>query len=103
MQNLRESLSIANIEDLSLPSNFKYGQAVYRRGAVQIIQSDPLLVEAWVGGLDGTVAEGAGSRRRVQLYVAQSRLAWHCAGNPKNHQIFCKHCVALALAVIGQD
>jgi|GEM_PF-3365022 len=32
---------------------------------------------------------------------AESRLKWHCAGSPKNHQIFCKHCVALALASLS--
>jgi hypothetical protein len=54
-------------------------------------------VEAWVGGLDGSVAEGGSQRRRTQLHTTSKGLAWHCAGNSKNHQIFCKHCVALAI------
>ncbi len=103
MHNLASLLSHEEIKRLSLPSNFKYGKAIYSRGAVEFIRNEPLEVEAWVGGLDGTVVEGAGSRRRTRLYVTAKGLAWHCAGNPKNHDIFCKHCVALALAVLGNQ
>jgi uncharacterized Zn finger protein len=101
MQNLIELLSLEKIEQLSLPSNFAYGEAIFNRGAVEFIRKEPQEVEAWVGGLDGTVIDGAGSRRRTQLYVTPEGLSWHCAGNPKNHDIFCKHCVALSLALIG--
>ena len=101
-QALKNLLKQQSPDKLALPSNYKYGQAVYRRGAVEIIESQDLLVEAWVGGLDGTVVEGAGSRRRTQLRATPEGLAWHCAGNPKNHQIFCKHCVALALALLDK-
>lgn len=92
------ALSQADIKHLALPSNFKYGRAIYRRGAVEFIDRSDTRVEAWVGGLDGTVAEGGGSRRRTELSIKHGKLTWHCTGNPKNHQIFCKHCVALALA-----
>jgi len=90
------------IQSLALPSNLRYGTAIYERGAVKIIETTPEKVEAWVGGLDGTINEGAGSRRRVQFFSAPEGLKWHCAGNPKNHQIFCKHCVALALAIVNK-
>ncbi|HSX30139.1 MAG TPA: hypothetical protein VLE73_06280 [Candidatus Saccharimonadales bacterium] len=101
MQNLSDLLSLEEIKRLSLPSNFAYGKAICDRGAVELIHKEPAAAEAWVGGLDGTVIEGAGSRRRTQLYVSPKGLAWHCTGNPKNHDIFCKHCVALALALLG--
>lgn len=99
MPAITELLNLDTIKQLSLPSNFKYGQAIHKRGAVELIELTPSKAEAWVGGLDGTVAEGAGSRRRTQLFATPEGLSWHCAGNPKNHQIFCKHCVALALAI----
>ena len=99
MVNLENFLNLDEIRRLALPSNFKYGEAIYKRGAVEFIELEPAKAEAWIGGLDGTVAEGAGSRRRTQLFATPEGLTWHCAGNPKNHQIFCKHCVALALAV----
>ena len=103
MKTLLDLLSLEKIKHLSLASNYKYGEAIYRRGAVEVIIQDSLRVEAWVGGLDGTVAEGAGSRRRTQLSATPEGLAWHCAGNPKKHDIFCKHCVALALAMLASE
>ncbi len=86
-------------EELSTPANFRYGQAIFSRGGVEIIESSDDKVEAWVGGLTGTSAEGGGQRRRTQLFATDEVLTWHCAGNPKNHDIFCKHCVALALSI----
>ena len=99
MAILIELLRLSEIERLSISSNFKYGQAIYKRGAVKLIELEPTKAEAWVGGLKGTVVEGGGSRRRTQLFATSEGLVWHCTGNPKNHQIFCKHCVALALAI----
>ncbi len=101
-KSVRELLSTAAIQELALPSNLRYGTAIYKRGAVEFIENTHHKVEAWVGGLDGTVAAGGGSRRRTQLFSTDEGLAWHCAGNPKNHQIFCKHCVALAFAIINK-
>jgi uncharacterized Zn finger protein len=85
----------------TIPSNFAYGKAIYERGAVEFINRNAEFVEAWAGGLDGTVKEGAGSRRRVTFTIEHKVLHWNCTGNPKNHQIFCKHCVAVALAIKG--
>lgn len=88
------------IRELALPSNLKYGTAIHQRGAVAFINRTPDTIEGWAGGLDGTVVEGAGQRRRVTFTTnADGTLHWHCAGNPKDHQIFCKHCVALALTI----
>jgi hypothetical protein len=103
MPDLVDALSVEVIKSLALPSNFKYGEAIYQRGAVKFIERERLSVEGWVGGLSGTIAEGAGSRRRTRLFITSNGLAWHCSGNPKNHDIFCKHCVALALAVLAAN
>jgi uncharacterized Zn finger protein len=92
-------LSHEAIEELATPSNLRYGTAIYKRGGVEIIKRSADKVEAWVGGLDGSVREGGGARRRTQLFATKKGLKWHCAGNPKKHQVFCKHCVALALAI----
>jgi uncharacterized Zn finger protein len=93
----------SEIKRLALPSNYRYGEAIFKRGGVEVIELHSAKVEAWVGGLDGTVAEGAGSRRRTTLSATSAGLLWHCAGNPKSHQIFCKHCVALALAILDME
>jgi uncharacterized Zn finger protein len=100
--SLADHLSAELIEEMALPSNLRYGSAIYERGAVKIIEQSEARAEAWVGGLEGTVREGAGSRRRTELKIDSGTLRWHCTGNPKNHQIFCKHCVALALAVLNE-
>jgi uncharacterized Zn finger protein len=80
-----------------IKSNRVYGTAIFKRGAVKIIKLEEGLIEAWVGGLDGKVIEGGGCKRRVDFFYDETGIKWNCTGNPKNHQIFCKHCVALAL------
>jgi hypothetical protein len=97
---LESLLSQDVIRKLTIASNVEYGTAIYKRGGVEILKLDDEEAEGWVGGLDGNVKEGAGQIRRTRLFVTDEGLAWHCAGNPKDHDIFCKHCVALALAII---
>lgn len=94
-------VSKAFIEANALPSNITYGKAIHGRKAVKIIEATAARVEAWVGGLDGKVIEGGGSKRRVEFTASKAGLRWHCTGNPKDHQVFCKHCVALALALLA--
>ena len=98
--SLIQLLSQDFIKEHAIPSNIVYGTAICQRDAVSIIEFGDTRVEAWVGGLDGKVIEGGGLRRRVEFIVAKDDLHWNCTGNPKNHQIFCKHCVALALELL---
>jgi uncharacterized Zn finger protein len=97
MSTLEEYLNKIDLETLAIPSNIAYGTAIFERKAVQLISHDTNQVEAWAGGLTGSVKEGGGSRRRVTLQIENNELRWHCTGNPKDHDIFCKHCVAVAL------
>lgn len=90
------------IRELALPSNLRYGTAIHERGGVEFISVASTEVAAWVGGLKGTMAEGGSQRRRTRLFISADGLGWHCSGNPKKHQIFCKHCVALALAILAR-
>ena len=103
MKSLAQLLSLEVIKVLALPSNMRYGQAIYKRDAVEIIKQTTFSIEGWAGGLSGKSAEGGGQRRRVKLSSTPKGLAWHCAGNPKNHDIFCKHCVALALYIQSES
>lgn len=98
---IKDCLTQEFIEKISLPSNLAYGKAIYDHGGVAFIERKSNVVEAWAGGLDGTVKEGAGSRRRVTFTIERESLRWNCTGNPRNRQIFCKHCVAVALATTG--
>ena len=95
--NISQFLSEEFIEKHAIPSNIEYGRAIYHRNAVKPIELSDVRVEAWVGGLNGVVVEGGGSKRRVEFVALKTGLQWTCTGNPKNHQIFCKHCVALAI------
>ena len=88
------------IEKHAIRSNIRYGRAIHDRAAVQVIESEDDHIEAWVGGLVGSVGEGGGSKRRVRFIASNDGLKWTCTGNPKDHQIFCKHCVALALKLL---
>ncbi|HSW80032.1 MAG TPA: hypothetical protein VLG47_04620 [Candidatus Saccharimonadales bacterium] len=97
--NLIEYFKDANLHELAIPSNIVYGTAIFERGAVAVIHKNDDEIEAWSGGLDGTLKQGAGSKRRVKLWLENGKLCWHCTGNPKNHDIFCKHCVAVALFI----
>jgi uncharacterized Zn finger protein len=96
---LARLLTPAEIERQATPANLRYGSAIYRRRGVEFIERSPRKVIAWVGGLEGSVAQGGSQRRRTRLSSTAAGLRWHCTGNPKQHQIFCKHCVALALAI----
>jgi len=99
MGALKDYLAKTDLSVLAIPSNIVYGRPIFERGAVEIIDTSDNRIEAWSGGLDGTLKQGAGRRRRVQLWLDGDDLCWHCTGNPKNHDIFCKHCVAVALFV----
>ena len=97
MRNVAELLDSLDLNTIALASNIKYGNAIYNRGGVSVIRKSETEVEIWVGGLDGDSTDGGGSRRRVTFWIDKDKLVWRCTGNPKNHEIFCKHCVAAAL------
>lgn len=98
---ITDLLNNESIDNLAIPSNIRRGRAIFERGGVEIIEQTDTKIDAWAGGLDGPGIEGGSQRRRLQLIVDdEGKLAWHCAGNPKNHQIFCKHCVAVSLFAI---
>ena len=83
MKNLKEYFKDTDLSKLALPSNVGYGKAIFKRGAVVIINNSNTEVEAWAGGLEGTLKQGAGSKRRVQLWLDKGKLHSHCTGNPK--------------------
>lgn len=99
-KTIADLINPATPAELATPSNLRYGTAIHARGGVEFIERTPTHVEAWVGGLDGSVVEGGSQRRRTEFFATDNGLKWHCAGNPKDHDIFCKHCVALALALL---
>jgi len=97
--NIRNLITM-DLVTTALPSHQTYGTAIYERRGVDIVQQTSDSIEGWAGGLDGTIREGAGQRRRVTFTLDEGSLHWHCSGNPKRREIFCKHCVAVALALL---
>ncbi len=95
-KSIPQLLKKTSIEELAIPSNIGYGKKIFLRGGVEVVQKTDQEVEAWVGGLSGDSKSGGGTRRHVWFYSKDSEFSWHCSGNPKDHDIFCKHCVALA-------
>jgi len=100
MSKIRSYIAKLNVEDLAIPSNIVYGTAMAKRGGVEITLEEDDRVEARAGGLDGGAKEGGGSKRRVHFWLEEDELKTHCNGNPKNHDIFCKHCVAVLCYLI---
>ena len=98
-KSVKELLDELDLTELAIHSNIAYGTEIFKRNAVEFINIYNDEIEAWSGGLDGTVREGGGSRRHVWIYAKDNALNWHCSGNPRDHDIFCKHCVAVTLAV----
>ncbi len=94
-------LKNVSLKNLALSSNLNYGNAIYERGAVELVKMNGNEIEAWAGGLRGSVKSGGGAKRHVWLWVIDEKLVSHCSGNPKNHDIFCKHCVAVSLKVLS--
>ena len=89
------------LEELSLPSNLNHGNAIFLSGGVQFIERGDLRCEAWVGGKLTELSSSLTQRRRTTLFIdVDERLAWRCTCNSKKSQIFCKHCVALSLALL---
>lgn len=103
MEIISHRLRTLDLPSLAIPSNIAYGTAMFERGGVVMIATDDRQVEAWAGGLDGSMKQGGGGRRRVRLWLAAGELGWRCTGNPKDHEIFCKHCVAVALLFKNSD
>jgi uncharacterized Zn finger protein len=102
-KKLASLLSHDKLKELARPSNYRYGRAIYERGGVEIIDKKSDTVEAWVGGLDGSMAEGGSQRRRTRFTATPKGLTWTCTESAKPDLIFCKHCVALGLALLAKQ
>lgn len=99
-KSVLQLLKDTSLEELSIRSNIGYGKEIFKRGGVEIVLNTNTKVEAWVGGLSGNSKSGGGTRRHVWFYSKHSQFSWHCSGNPKDHDIFCKHCIALTYSLL---
>lgn len=101
MKTIKNYITKELVDSLAIPSNVKYGTAIYKRGGVEVIKMTKTTAEARVGGLDRSVAEGGSQRRTTKLQlVGGNKITWRCTESAKPNLIFCKHCVALALEIM---
>lgn len=65
MSSIRKKLNILDISGVAIPSNVRYGTAIFERGGVELTLESDKRIEAVVGGLEGSSAEGGGGKRKV--------------------------------------
>jgi DNA polymerase len=87
---IAEFITLAKVTGLAMPSNLRLGRELFQGNCVEISESAPALAVAQVTG---------GQRRRVEFIVTEKGLEWTCTCLGKRREVFCKHCVALALAL----
>ena len=81
---------------LATPSTLRLGREIAAADAVKFVEFGPLLVRAMVGG-----PLTASQRRTTELRSEDGALAWTCTCSRK--AMFCKHCVALAIATPDKE
>lgn len=88
--SITELINEDEIKKLSAPSNLRLGEEIFGKGEVELIQLTPIHASARVGG---------GQQRHVEFWAMPDGLDWKCTCTAKQKHIFCKHCVALGIAL----
>lgn len=91
---LKDSLGIDLIARLATPSNIRLGEEIFRSGGVEIISHDDNRLTAKVSG---------GQTRRTEFEGSEDGINWKCSCLGKRTTVFCKHCIALAMAIVEMD
>lgn len=81
------------LKTLATPANVRLGQAIVDQQGVAFVTFDPARITAKVGAVPA-----ADQRRTVELTAEPSGLRWSCTCS-RRPDLFCKHCVATALAL----
>ena len=77
-----------HLEHIATPANLRLGREIAARGGVEILDFGTCRVAARVSN---------GQRRTVELSSTAQGLEWRCSCT-KRPELFCKHCVAVAVA-----
>ncbi len=80
------------VERLATPSNMRLGQQIVAEGGVADLVIASGHVKARVGGVPS-----ADQTRTVELFAGDDGLKWSCTCT-RRRDLFCKHCVAAAMA-----
>jgi uncharacterized Zn finger protein len=92
MQPVTDLVEQKAVAHLATPSNLRLGRDILDQGGVELTRLESLRVSAKVGGV-----AAADQRRTVELFSGPAGLEWSCTCTGRE-DLFCKHCVAVALA-----
>jgi len=96
MEQKRSSSSQSAVEQMSreaTPSNQRLGKELFEGGTVRVLEASS----------DRTVVEVAGGQtRKVEFLFSSGDLTWRCTCRREQHR-FCKHAVAAALVLLGNE
>jgi hypothetical protein len=90
MPSLADLVSPDRLAELATPANRRLGTQIRDEDGVTIEEFGPLRVTATVGGVPSSE-----TRRHTMLASSRDQLDWSCTCTKRD--LFCKHCVALAL------
>ena len=91
MKTLTDYLNNEAIQRLAIPSNYRLGKEIADKDGVEMIALN-------VGYAKAKVSLTGLQNRTVELISTNEGLQWTCTCSKKGN--FCKHCVAVGLAVI---
>jgi uncharacterized Zn finger protein len=92
MASVADLVEPERLAALATPANLRLGHSIAADGGVEFTEFGPLLVRARVGG-----TPDADQHRTVVLQSTSAGLEWSCTCTSAK-TLFCKHCVAAALA-----
>lgn len=87
---LKDLLGNDILKELATPSNLRLGEDIFKTGGVKLMLLDEKHAIAKVSG---------GQNRKTELEAEDDRLTWKCSCLGKRSYVFCKHCVALVMAI----
>lgn len=90
-------LRLASVKARARPADFRLGREIAAHGEVEILEREPDRILAKAGRKDHKI-----QRRQVELRATTAGLTWRCTCTTKR-DLFCKHCVAVALTVMAES
>ena len=88
MSSIVDLVEPTHLDHLATPANLRLGRAIAAEGGVEILDFGTCRVTARVSN---------GQRRTVELSSTPQGLQWRCTCS-RRADLFCKHCVAVAVA-----
>ena len=92
MSSVVDLVEPTHLHHLATPANLRLGREIAAAGGVEVVEFGTCRVTARVSN---------GQRRSVELSSTPQGLEWRCTCT-KRPDLFCKHCVVVAVATWGE-